>query len=89
MRLLKTGGMLVIDDVFQAGTILDDVKDVPKRVRKIHIRLNQLMDTVLDHPALETALVPLGDGLLMIVKKEDFDFSYILEEIEKEKQARA
>ncbi|CZQ88817.1 o-methyltransferase [Trichococcus palustris] len=89
MRLLKTGGMLVIDDVFQAGTILDDVKEVPKRVRKIHIRLNQLMDTVLDHPALETALVPLGDGLLMIVKKEDFDFSYILEEIEKEKQTRA
>ena len=78
--------MLVIDDVFQGGTILDDEKDVPKRVRKIHRRLNKLMDTVLDHPALETSLVPLGDGLLLIVKKEDFDFGYILDEIKAEKQ---
>lgn len=89
IRLLKKEGMLVIDDVFQGGTILDDEKDVPKRVRKIHRRLNKLMDTVLDHPALETSLVPLGDGLLLIVKKEDFDFGYILDEIKVEKQNQA
>jgi hypothetical protein len=47
------------------------------------------MDTVLDHPALETSLVPLGDGLLLIVKKEDFDFGYILDEIKVEKQNQA
>lgn len=82
MRLLRLGGMLIIDDVFQGGTILNDEKEIPKRVRKIHRRLNLLMDTVLDHPALETSLVPLGDGLLLIVKKEEFDFSYILEDIE-------
>lgn len=81
MKLLRREGMLVIDDVFQGGTILDDEKDVPKRVRKIHKRLNQLLDLVLDHPALESSLIPLGDGLLLIVKKEDYDFSYILEEI--------
>lgn len=84
MRVLQVGGMLVIDDVFQGGTILQDEKEIPKRVRKIHRRLNKLMDVVLDHPALETSLVPLGDGLLMIVKQEEFDFSYILEEIKKE-----
>lgn len=82
MDLLKVGGMLVIDDVFQGGTILDDEKERPKRVRKIHRRLNQLMDTVLDHPSLETSLVPLGDGLLLIVKQEECDFSHILAEIE-------
>lgn len=81
MRVLRTGGVLIIDDVFQGGTILDDEKEIPRRVRKIHRRLNQLMDTVLNHPALETSLVPLGDGLLMIKKLEEFDFSYILEEI--------
>ena len=52
MRQLKVGGVLMIDDVFQGGTILEDEKDIPKRVRKIHRRLNQLMETVLDHPAL-------------------------------------
>lgn len=81
MDVLKVGGMLVIDDVFQGGTILDDEKDIPKRVRKIHRRLNKLMETVLNHPALETSVVPLGDGLLMIVKKEEYDFSYIIEEV--------
>lgn len=81
MDVLKVGGMLVIDDVFQGGTILDDEKEIPKRVRKIHRRLNKLMETVLNHPALETSVVPLGDGLLMIVKKEEYDFSYIIEEV--------
>ena len=81
MDVLKVGGMLVIDDVFQGGTILDDEKEIPKRVRKIHRRLNKLMETVLNHPALETSIVPLGDGLLMIVKKEEYDFSYIIEEV--------
>ncbi|MDE1548487.1 O-methyltransferase [Jeotgalibaca caeni] len=79
MDLLKLGGMLIIDDVFQGGTILHDEKEIPKRVRKIHRRLNLLLDLVMDHPALETSLVPLGDGLLMIVKKEAFDFFSILE----------
>lgn len=81
MRVLRTGGMLIIDDVFQGGTILEDEKEIPKRVRKIHRRLNLLMETVLNHPALETSLVPLGDGLLMIKKLEEFDFNYILENI--------
>lgn len=81
MRQLKVGGVLMIDDVFQGGTILEDEKDIPKRVRKIHRRLNQLMETVLDHPALETSLIPLGDGLLMIKKQAEFDFSYILDSL--------
>lgn len=81
MAVLEVGGMLIIDDIFQGGTILDDEKEIPKRVRKIHRRLNLLLDLVLDHPALESSLVPLGDGLLLIVKKEEFDFSYLLDEI--------
>lgn len=81
MRVLEEGGMLIIDDVFQGGTILEDEKEIPRRVRKIHRRLNLLMDTVLNHPSLETSLVPLGDGLLMIKKIAPYDFSYILEEI--------
>lgn len=81
MRLLEEGGMLIVDDVFQGGTILEEEKEIPRRVRKIHRRLNLLMDTVLNHPSLETALVPLGDGLLMIKKIAPHDFGYILENI--------
>ena len=79
MRLLKVGGMLVVDDVLQGGTILLPKEDIPKRSRAIHRKLNLFLDVVMKHPALESSIVPLGDGLLMIVKKEEYDFSYLLE----------
>ncbi|MBG9981626.1 O-methyltransferase [Aerococcaceae bacterium DSM 111020] len=71
MRLLKMGGILIIDDVFQAGTVLDDESDIPKRVRKIHRKLNELFDTVLPSTEHRSSLIPLGDGLLMIRKESE------------------
>lgn len=71
MRLLKMGGVLIIDDVFQGGTILDDEADIPKRVRKIHRKLNELLDTVLSDQTHRSCLVPLGDGLLMVRKEAE------------------
>lgn len=82
IRLLKVGGILVVDDIFQAGTILDDIQTIPRRVRKIHRRLNLFLDTVQQHPALKSTLVPLGDGIIMIQKLEEVDLMYLLDEIE-------
>lgn len=76
-RVLKTGGVLAVDDVLQGGTILDEEKDIPKRVRKIHRKLNDFLEVVLDHPALDSTIVPLGDGLLLITKKDQFDFDFM------------
>lgn len=78
-RVLEQGGVIAIDDVLQGGTILNDEADVPKRVRKIHRKLNEFLDVVLDHPALDSTILPLGDGLLLITKKEDADFSFMKE----------
>lgn len=69
MRLLKLGGVLIIDDVFQGGTVLDEGATIPKRVRKIHRKLNELLETVLNDSDHRSCLVPLGDGLLMIRKE--------------------
>ncbi|MCW6664861.1 O-methyltransferase [Aerococcaceae bacterium NML191219] len=69
MRLLRVGGVLIIDDVFQGGTILDPVESRPKRVRKIHRKLNELLDTVLQDEVHRSCLVPLGDGILMVRKE--------------------
>lgn len=77
MNLLKVGGVLAIDDVLQGGTIMYDEKYIPKRVRKIHRKLNEFLDEVLTHESLKASLLPLGDGLLMITKKENHDFSYM------------
>lgn len=69
MRLLRQGGVLIIDDVFQGGTVLDDEAEIPKRVRKIHRKLNELFDTILNDKSNRSTLVPLGDGLLMVRKE--------------------
>lgn len=69
MRLLREGGILIIDDVFQAGTVLDDESEIPKRVRKIHRKLNELFDTILNSQEHRSCMVPLGDGLLMVRKE--------------------
>lgn len=80
MRILKTNGVLAVDDVLQGGTILQDDEEIPRRRRKIHRKLNAFLDIVLDHPSLEVTLLPLGDGLLLITKKEEADFSFMKEE---------
>lgn len=79
MRVLKNGGVLAVDDVLQGGTILQTDEEIPRRRRKIHRKLNEFLDIVLDHPALDSTILPLGDGLLLITKKEDYDFSFMRE----------
>ncbi|HLR88197.1 MAG TPA: O-methyltransferase [Atopostipes sp.] len=80
MRILQKEGVLAVDDVLQGGTILQPTEEIPRRVRKIHKKLNAFLDIVLDHPALISTILPIGDGLLLITKKEDFDFSFMKEE---------
>lgn len=77
IRILKKGGVLAVDDVLQGGTILEEDKDIPRRRRKIHRKLNDFLEVVLDHPALDSTILPLGDGLLMITKKEEADFDFM------------
>ena len=79
MRVLKTGGVLVVDDIFQGGTILQNESEIPRKVRKIHRRLNLFLDFVQKDEALKSTLVPLGDGIIMIQKLEEKDYLPIVE----------
>jgi predicted O-methyltransferase YrrM len=72
LRLLRKGGVLMVDDVFQAGTILQPVEEIPRGQRAIHRKLNQFLSTVMDHPQLTSSLVPLGDGIILITKEVDY-----------------
>lgn len=74
MRILRKGGVLAVDDVLQGGTILQPTEQIPKRVRKIHKKLNQFLELVMHHPAITTSILPLGDGLLLITKEENVEF---------------
>lgn len=79
MDRLAVGGILMIDDIFQGGTVFNDLETIPKRVRKIHKKLNLLLDEVVGHPNLKTSILPLGDGVLLVEKIDETDFSYLLE----------
>lgn len=71
LRLLKKGGVLMVDDVFQGGTVLDPIEEVPRNRRTIHRKLKLFLDVINSHPDLTTSLVPLGDGIALITKEAD------------------
>ena len=71
LSLLRKKGMIIIDDVFQGGTVFDDYNSIKRGQRKIHKRLNQLLQVVNDTNGLTSCLLPLGDGLLLITKETD------------------
>lgn len=79
MDRLEVGGILMIDDIFQGGTVFNELDTIPKRVRKIYKKLNLLLEEVVGHPNLKTSVLPLGDGVLLVEKIDDTDFSYLLE----------
>jgi len=71
LRLLKKGGVLMVDDIFQGGTILASDEEIPRGKRGIHRKLKQFLTVINNHPDLTTSLVPLGDGVALITKEAD------------------
>ncbi|MBP2098634.1 O-methyltransferase [Enterococcus rivorum] len=71
LRLLPVGGVLMVDDVFQGGTILDPIEEIPRGQRTIYRKLNQFLETVMNHPSLTSTLLPLGDGVILITKEQE------------------
>ncbi len=69
LRLMKKEGVLVTDNVFQEGDLIESKYVVRRRDRTIHKRMREYLETVKNHPELETTVIPLGDGITMSVKK--------------------
>lgn len=70
LRVLKTGSVLMIDDIFQAGTVFDDDATIKRGARKIHRRLKELLEVVNEVEGLISTTLPLGDGVLLIIKEK-------------------
>ncbi len=68
MRLLNKGGLLVSDDVLFHGMTGDDGNVVRRKITIVK-RLRMYLDKITHDPALETALIPIGDGVAVSVKK--------------------
>lgn len=68
VRLLAKDGILVSDNVLQDGEILDSKYIVERRNRTIHTRMREYLYALKNHEALETSIIPLGDGVALSVK---------------------
>lgn len=69
IRLLKTGGILISDNVLQEGDLIESRFAVTRRDRTIHARMREYMYEVKNREDIVTTILPMGDGLTMSVKK--------------------
>lgn len=68
LRLLAPGGLLVSDNVLQDGDILESRFAVERRNRTIHSRMREYLYELTHREALETVVLPVGDGVTVSVK---------------------
>lgn len=69
LRLLKKGGILISDNVLQDGDVLESRFAVTRRNRTIHSRMREYLYELTHHEQLETAILPVGDGITVSVKR--------------------
>lgn len=68
LRLLRTGGLLVSDNVLQDGDIIESRFAVTRRNRTIHSRMREYLYELKHNGQLETAVLQVGDGAAVSVK---------------------
>ena len=68
MKLLSKGGLLVTDNVLQDGTVAESRYGITRRDRTIHTRMREYLYTITHMEELETAVIPVGDGVTVSTK---------------------
>lgn len=63
LRLLSPDGALISVNVLQDGDIIESHYAVTRRNRTIYKRMRDYLYTLTHHPALVTAVLPVGDGI--------------------------
>lgn len=82
LRLLPVGGILIVDDVLQGGSIAQTRYSVPRRQRTIHKRLRSFLWEITHNEALETSIIPIGDGMALCYKTKEIEGEIKNEETE-------
>ncbi len=71
LRLLRTGGVLVSDNVLQDGDIIESHYAVERRNRTIYRRMREYLYVLKHTDGLLTSIVAVGDGAAVTVKQWD------------------
>ena len=69
IRLLRENGILLCDNVLQDGDVLESRFAVTRRNRTIHSRMREYLYELTHDPELETAILNIGDGMSLSIKK--------------------
>lgn len=67
--LVPSGGVLYIDNMYMHGLSDLDIKEVPRRKRTMIRNLKIFADWIMAHPDYTSAFFPVGDGLLICLKR--------------------
>lgn len=68
-RLLKSGGVLITDNVLQDDTVIQSKYTVTRRDRTIHKRMREYLFELMNNDMLTTDILQVGDGVAVSVKK--------------------
>lgn len=68
LRMLRSGGLLVSDNVLYKGMIAND-ELVVRRKKTIVKRMRSYLTTICNMDELETSILPVGDGVAISYKK--------------------
>ena len=66
---LKSGGILLCDNVLQDGDVLESRFAVTRRNRTIHARMREYLYSLTHDERLETGIFNIGDGMSLSIKK--------------------
>ena len=67
-RLLVTGGVLLSDNIFKDGEILESRYAVNRRERTIHTRMREYLHRLTHDEDYTTSILPLADGVAISVR---------------------
>jgi predicted O-methyltransferase YrrM len=67
--LVPSGGVLYIDNMYMHGLSDLEIKEVPRRKRTMIRNLKTFTDWIMQHPDYTSAFFPVGDGLLICLKR--------------------
>jgi len=67
IKLLKSGGILISDNILYRGTVAQQ-GFIPRKHRTIIRNLKEYLETISNHKQLETTILPIGDGVAVSYK---------------------
>lgn len=68
-RYVPSGGVIYIDNMYMHGLSDLALQEVPRRKRTMIRNLKNFTDWIMQHPHYTSAFLPVGDGLLLCLKR--------------------